>query len=201
MIFEGIVNYIKDMQTIELVGQIISIIATILMAISYQANTKRSILIIQTAAVIGLCSSYLLLGAISGFALNIVCLIRNGAFYYMREGTPVHRASTAVLMLALIVVGIVTWEDIMSLFILVALTLNTFFMSLGKPQVLRASILLTSSLILIYAISAGSIGGIMTETLSIGSAIVGVIRFFRPRVTSSETADAENEPEAEETTV
>ena len=186
MFFEEILNYVKDMPTDELVGQIVGIIATILMAISYQANTKRSILIIQTVAIIGLGTNYLLLGAISGFALNIVCLVRNVAFYYMREGTTVHRASTVTLMLALIVVGIVTWEDIMSIFILVALTLNTFFMSIGKPQVLRASILLTSSLILVYAISSGSIGGIITEILSISSAIIGVIRFFRPRVELNE---------------
>ena len=181
-----IIGHIAKMPTEELVGQIISIIATILMAISYQANTKRSILIIQTAAVIGLCSSYLLLGAISGFALNVVCLIRNGVFYFLREGSPLHRILTAVLMVALIAVGILTWEDIMSLFILVALVLNTHFMSLGKPQVLRFSILLTSSLILIYAIDATSIGGIMTEALSIGSAIVGIVRFLRPRAALSE---------------
>ncbi|MBO5946162.1 MAG: YgjV family protein [Clostridia bacterium] len=196
-----IIGHIAKMPTEELVGQIISIIATILMAISYQANTKRSILIIQTAAVIGLCSSYLLLGAISGFALNVVCLIRNGVFYFLREGSPLHRILTAVLMVALIAVGILTWEDIMSLFILVALVLNTHFMSLGKPQVLRFSILLTSSLILIYAIDATSIGGIMTEALSIGSAIVGIVRFLHPRATSCEVADAENAPQAEETTV
>ena len=61
----------------ELIGQIIGIIAPIMTVISYQLNTKKKVLFVLSAATVATCISYLLLGATVGFALNIVCLLRN----------------------------------------------------------------------------------------------------------------------------
>ena len=61
----------------EIIGQALGIIATIITFISYQANTKKSVLLILSSAIFCTTLSYFFLGATSGFALNIVCLIRN----------------------------------------------------------------------------------------------------------------------------
>ena len=61
----------------EILGQVLGIIATLITALSYQANDKRRLLFIQSIAILFTCSSYFLLGATSGFALNIACLARN----------------------------------------------------------------------------------------------------------------------------
>ena len=163
--------------TQELIGQIIGVVATAITAISYQANTKKALLFIQTLATTATCISYLFLDASAGFALNIVCIIRNLFFYFQKEGTKGIYASTAVFMTSMAILGAFSWQGPISLLIIVALVINTFFLSLGKPQILKYSILLTSGMILIYNINVFTIGGIFNESISIISAIVGVIRF------------------------
>ena len=161
----------------EILGQIIGILATVITALSYQMNTKKSLLLTQSLATALTCISYLFLGASAGFALNIVCLVRNGCFYYLKEGqTPIY-ISTAVLAAAMVVLGVFSWQGPISLLMIIALAVNTVFLSLGKPQILRYSILLTSSMILIYNIYVFTIGGMLNESIAIGSSLIGILRF------------------------
>lgn len=60
---------------------------------------------------------------------------------------------------------------------IVALAANTVFMSVRSLQLFRKSILLTSSMILLYDVFIFSIGGIFNEALSIVSSVVGIIRY------------------------
>ena len=160
-----------------IVGQILGIIATLIFVISYQANTKNKVLFLQVLAVICICVSYLLLGAISGFVLNIICLIRNICFLLIKKEGKVKWILTFALILGMIGGGILSWQGPISLLFLVALSINTFFLSLGVPQKLRYSILVTSPMALIYNIAVFSIGGIANELLSIISSVIGILRF------------------------
>lgn len=165
----------------EILGQIIGILATVITALSYQMNTKKSLLLTQSLATACTCISYLFLGASSGFALNIVCLVRNGCFYYLKEGQKPIYISTAILATAMVVLGAFSWQGPISLLMIIALAVNTVFLSLGKPQILRYSILLTSSMILIYNIYVFTIGGMLNESIAIFSSLIGIIRFRRGR--------------------
>ena len=69
----------------EIIGQILGIVATIITVVSYQMNNKRVLLAVQSAATLSTCLGYLFLGAMSGFALNIVCLVRNGVFFFLNK--------------------------------------------------------------------------------------------------------------------
>ena len=165
----------------EILGQIIGILATLITALSYQMNTKKSLLLTQSLATACTCISYLFLGASSGFALNIVCLVRNGCFYYLKEGQKPIYISTAILATAMVVLGAFSWQGPISLLMIIALAVNTVLLSLGKPQILRYSILLTSSMILIYNIYVFTIGGMLNESIAIFSSLIGIIRFRRGR--------------------
>lgn len=68
----------------EIIGQTLGVIATLITFLSYQMNTKRSVLITQTTATAFTCVSYLLLGATPGFVLNIVCILRNVIYYFQK---------------------------------------------------------------------------------------------------------------------
>jgi hypothetical protein len=161
----------------EILGQTLGIIATLITALSYQANTKKKLLFIQSVATLCTCISYLLLGATSGFALNIVCLIRNVCFYFQKEGKTLFYISTSIFVVMMGILGAMSWQGPISLLIIVALAANTFFLSLGKPQMLRYSILVTSLMVLIYNIYVLAIGGILNESIAILSAFIGIIRF------------------------
>ena len=165
------------MMTNPIIGQVLGILATIITGISYQMNTKRSLLLVQTTATACTCLAYLFLGAASGFALNIVCIIRNIVFYFQKDSGKVHTISSLLLAAAMVVVGAFSWQGPVSLMIIVALAANTIFMSFGNPQLLRKSVLGTSTLVLLYNIFMFSIGGIANEGLSIISSAVGIARF------------------------
>ena len=167
--------------TQEIIGQILGIIATIITFLSYQMNTKRTLLMAATAATLCTCLSYLFLGASSGFVLNVVCLVRNVAFYFQDEKSKFNFISACILALIMVVLGAFSWQGPVSLLIIFALAANTIFMSFGNPQLLRKSILLTSNCVLIYNVFVFSIGGITNEGISIVSSVIGIIRFRKEK--------------------
>lgn len=169
-------------------GQALGILATVISFIAYQANTNRGVLVLNTLATLSTCLSYLFLGANAGFLLNIVCIVRNITFYFERAGTWYSTLTAGALATVMAVLGALSWQGPVSLLIIVALAANTLFFSFGKPQLLRYSILVTSSLILIYNIFVFSIGGIVNEGVAITSSAIGILRFHK----STEAA-----PEAE----
>ncbi len=161
----------------EIIGQIIGIIVPILTVVSYQLNTKRSVLTALTGATIATCISYLLLGATSGFVLNAVALVRNTCCFFVKEGTKGSYAVAAIFAVIMCVFGAFSWQGIHSLLIIAGLAIHTVFLALGNPQWLRKSILLTSMMVLIYNFIEFTIGGMANEVLAIGSAAVGNVRF------------------------
>ena len=171
--------------TLQIIGQVLGILATIVTVISYQMNTKKSLLLVQTAATACTCLAYLFLGAASGFALNVVCIIRNVVFYFQKGSGKGHMIPTLLLATAMVVLGALSWQGPVSLLIIAALAANTVFLSFGNPQLLRKSILGTSSLVLLYNIFVFSLGGIANESLAIVSSLVGIVRF---RQETQETA-------------
>lgn len=161
----------------EIIGQALGIIATAITFLSYQVNKKNTLLIIQTAATLCTCLSFLFLGASTGFALNIVCIARNILYYFQDNDSKIHRVTAMSLAAVMIVLGAFSWQGWYSLLIIVALAANTLFMAAGDPQLLRKSVIITSSMILTYNIIVFSIGGITNEGISVISSIIGIIRF------------------------
>ena len=165
-----------------IIGQILGILATVITFISYQVNTKSRLLIIQTTATLCTCLSFLLLGASTGFALNIVCIIRNVLFFFQKDKSTVHTVTAAALSVTMIILGIISWQGAESLLIMTALAANTIFMATGNPQLLRKSVIVTSGMILIYNAIVFSIGGMTNEGISIISSIIGIIRFRKEKI-------------------
>lgn len=160
-----------------IIGQALGIIATAITFLSYQVNKKNTLLILQTSATLCTCLSFLFLGASTGFALNIVCIIRNVAFYFQSNDSKIHKISSVGLATVMIVLGALSWQGPESLLIIAALAANTIFMSFNSPQLLRKSVIVTSSMILIYNAIVFSIGGMANEAISVISSIIGIIRF------------------------
>lgn len=169
------------MTTNQIIGQILAIIAPIITFISYQVNSKHKLLILQTAATLSTCLSYMFLGADSGFALNIVCIIRNIAFFFQDSKSKMNMISAIILAAVMGGLGFLSWEGPISLLVIFALAANTIFMSFGDAQLLRKSVIGTSSMILIYNIfiENPTIGGIINESVAIVASIIGIIAFVK----------------------
>ena len=160
-----------------ILGQVFGFIATALTIISYQGKTQKVVLLFQTIATSCTVLSFFFLGATSGFALNIVCLLRNFYFFLVKPKTKLHLVGSIAFTVTMIVVGVISWQNLWSLLIIVALAVNTVFISLDNPQLLRKSVVATSTSVLIYNAVVFSLGGILNEGFSIISSIVGIIRY------------------------
>ena len=166
----------SEIDWVELVGQCFGIMAFIIAFLAYQAKTSKKLLMVQSAAIFCFCVHYLLLNAITGFALNVVCLIRNIIFFNNDKKVFSSKIWPYALALVTVIIGIFTWEAWYSILLIVALAVNTVCMSLPTSQGIRISLLVTCPPALVYNICVLSVGGIINESLSIVSSIIGIIR-------------------------
>ena len=179
------------MQTniVELIGHALGFVSVALFFYSYQRSQKSTIVVIQTVATALSCIQYLLIGAYSGFALNVVCIIRNFAFYYRDKKQITGLVVPFVFALLMAVACVPSWEGPNSLLITLGLAFNTVCMGVFDAKKFRKTILVSSTLILIYNIFASSYSGMLSESISLISAVIGIIR-YRKTQQPSETEES-----------
>ena len=158
-------------------GHILGFISVALFFYSYQCTEKRKLVVVQTVATALSCVQYLLIGAFSGFALNVVCIIRNFAFNYRDKKQSKSLVVPVLFSLAMAVVSVFSWEGIHSLLITAGLVVNTMCMGIFDAKDFRKTILISSSLILVYNVFALSYSGMLSESISLLSVVIGIIRY------------------------
>lgn len=162
---------------IEIAGQIFGWVAALFNFISYQSKSQKTLLIFNILTSFSICISYLFLGAFSGMALNIVCMLRGLAYGFLSNTPKMKKLWRFIMPVAMGICGVFSWQGISSLLIIVALVLNTIYLASPNVQKIRYSIIFTSSLILIYNIIFSIWGGVFNELIAISSSIIGIIRF------------------------
>lgn len=165
------------MTTRELIGHSVGVLVVLLTFLSYQARTKNRLLVIQTTATALNALQYLLIGAASGAILNVVCVTRNLVFFH-RDKAWYRGLFFPILFACLMpVTSLLTWDGIPTLLVMAGLAINTVCLGICDPQGLRKSILLTSTLILIYNLIVRSYSGLFNESVALVSSIIGLIRY------------------------
>ena len=162
-------------------GQIMGWLAALITFLSYQCKEHKKLIIVQTLSTLSICISYLLLGAWSGMLLNVVCIIRNFIIY--RKDLKIFSYSFWPYVLAALmgVMGAVSWQGPMSLLVIVALAANTLFLYFPNVQNLRKSIVITSTMVLIYNAYFAVWGGVFNEAIAISSSIIGIYRYRKKK--------------------
>lgn len=163
-----------------IIAQIIGIVAIAFSFVTYQMKSNRGVMVMLSLATTLFCIHYSILGATTGLVLNVVGIIRNICYCFKDKKILSSKIVPVILAAVMAVLSIFTWEGYHSVFFVVGITLNTLAMGYFTSQGLRKSILLTSTLILIYdALIPGSpsISGMLNETIAITSSIIGIFRF------------------------
>ena len=164
-------------QFIYIFGQCLGGVAIALGFASYQMKTQKQILLLQaiTTAVFGL--HYLMIGAMTGMAMNLLGIARTLTYYFRYGKKGGERIIPVIFAVVLGVAGILTWEAWYSVFVFSGLVIHTLCLAFRDPQNMRKSILVTSPLVLIYDIFTLSIGGMVYETVAIVSSVIGIVRY------------------------
>ena len=164
-------------ETLYYIGQGLGVLGVALGFLSMQMKTRDKLLLMHLALTACFALHYGLIGAWSGMALNIISSIRNITYYLLGKKGDVKPGWGIFFAVVMGTVGILSWQNWCSAFMVIALTLNSYAMSFTDPQNIRKSMLVTCPLALIYNILVISVGGIVLESVNIASAAIGIYRY------------------------
>ena len=166
---------------IEIIGQILGVVAMILYAISYQFKKPALFYIFSFGGATAFCISYLWLGKTGGFVCNIVSVIK--ALYLWLFPTVKRKAHFVSFILLYVAVSVITivlkWDNYLALLTLAASIAHTYMFFQDNPKLLRyIQIFVVSPMWIVYNVLGDeiAIGGILCETFVVTSSIIYLIR-------------------------
>lgn len=171
-------NIISEYGTMYLVSQCISIVAAILLLLSFQQRTHKRIILMQAVSGLLFGTQYLMLKAYEGAVCNYIGMIRCLVYSRRTQSKIVDsKLCPTVFAIAFGVVSIITYKNPLSLLPTVAMMISSFVLWSPKTQQLRALTFPTSVMWLIYNFASKSYVAFLTEAFCEVSIIIGLIRF------------------------
>lgn len=171
-----------DWSLIYILSQIFTIINYILLAISYYANKRNRILILNFLSLTSIGIAYVFLNAWSGFAMCVVALIRNIIFLWdekkngKREN--INKKDIVILVILYIVSivsAILTYDGFLSLFSVFATMLYTYSVWQKKTKMYKLLGIPIGILWIAYNVYINSIFGIVLETILLVCSCTGYL--------------------------
>ena len=168
------VNYI--------ISQVFVVLAMLSLGISYLCKDKKKIMVLCILYSIFYGGQYLLLGAITGFAMNIVSIIRNIWFYINAKKEQKNNIIVFIILcLIAIVSGIISYDNLFSLIPIAATILFTYSVWQDNTKIYRWLSLPISALWITYNICFKSVFGIIAELVLLMFEIVGIIKIQKQK--------------------
>lgn len=158
-----------------IVAQIIGFIAFVISLIAYHRNKKEKILGNMIISNILNLIHYLLLEAYSGCATKVMAIARD-SFIIIKKKNKVLSSNIFLILFILIyiVVGIFTYNGILSIFPIVAATIYIIPIWNGNEKTIKKTAFFCYILWLIYNIFVFSIAGIISNVISIISTFIAI---------------------------
>ncbi len=145
--------------------------------ISFQQNDNKKMLFYQLLCSLIFTLHFIILGAVTGAAMNLLSVARSMVFFYRyRSSWANHRVWPFVFVIIYIVSGLLTFHNIYSIFPIVATVLYTIGLYVKTPKHSRLVILAASPCWMIYNVATMSIAGIITEAFVLFSLITSIVR-------------------------
>lgn len=160
----------------EIIGQIIGFIAMGIIVISYQQKSHKNILTFQMVSGLLFTVHYILLGAYTGAIMNLLGAFRSLVYANRGKKWASSIIWPTVFSIGFVVSGIMTWDNVFSVFPLIAMLMSSIVLWIEQPKINRIFSLPTSTCWLIYNIKTLSYPGIITEIFVLTSIIIGIIR-------------------------
>ena len=174
------------MDTTEIIGQILGIVAMAFNIYSFQLKTSNKVIACQLFGGVFFAVSFFMLGKVTGGLLNVVAVMRAIVYRFKDKLHSDHILwflFFEVLFVASYVLTFTVFKKeftplnaIIELLPVIGMTASTISFRLQSAKAIRAYGMICSPSWLIYNIIGGAIGAIICEVLSICSIIVGMFR-------------------------
>lgn len=157
------------------ISQIVGVLAVIFALSIYQLKKRESMLKTASLAAVLFAIHFLLIGAYTGAAMNIVGAMRN--FVYSKFKTRKYSWVAYVFLLLAIGMTIFTWQGWSSLFAMGATGISCIALWQQDPKLIRKLMLLVPPMWFVYAVVSGSYPVMFVEIAIFCSNIIGQYRF------------------------
>ena len=144
--------------------------------ISFQLKKHSRILFFRTLNELIFAIQYFLLGAYTGMIMNLIGCVRNIIFTKQISENKKTTVSSIVFSILFFVLGLVFRQGYKSILIITAKVLSTFAYGNKNTTLVRGVIFVTSISWLIYNYCVFSIAGMLCETFTLLSLIIGIVR-------------------------
>lgn len=191
----SIFDFFLNSEPVYATGQIIGLIAPILVLLSFQQKTQKSICFYQLLTSVTMLIHFLMIGARTGCVMHIVGIARGFIFMNKEHPWANKKLWLYIVCTAYALLGILTFNGRLDLtaanfdfsqlstyinFLpIIAMVLSTIGFWMDNAKNVRRLVLPTSFMWLFYDVYVLSISGIITETLGISSMLLAIIRYDR----------------------
>lgn len=174
------------MNTTRIIAQILSMIAMTIALLSFQQKTQKRIVLFQFCSSFLFAVHFILLGAMTGSLLNFMAAGR--ALVYSKRGQKWADHWSWIALFCILPLGIygasfaffgvkaTLGNLLIELLPTLGMIATTISFRMKKASQVRAFSLISSPLWLTYNVFNFSIGGILTESFSLISILVGILR-------------------------
>lgn len=166
----------------EIAAQVVGIIAVTIFVLSYLQKSRRNIIILNVTSRILYILQYLLLGAISGAALDILGAV--ASVVAGKKDSPFIKRHKKLIMIlidgAIIIAGLaicIINKNPLDLLPIAGVLLHTGAFWMSDERIIRRISLVGSPCWLAYNLASRAYGSAVGDTLSICSIIVAMIRY------------------------
>ena len=163
----------------DLIIQGIGFIAVALFIASYQIKSNRWLFLLQLLGSLLFCIQFFMLGALSGCLSLVVNILRNALMMKYNDWKWVRKKwCPAMIVILFAVVLVLTWNGPVSLLAFTASVTSTIAYWTNSPRKIRmVNLLCASPCWLVYDVIVFSLGGIISESFTIVSILISLIRF------------------------
>lgn len=164
--------------TNQIIIQGIGIIALIFFILSFQAKSRKNILLFHLVSMIFFAIHFSLLAAWTAVAMVSLNAVKSYIFTLKDRYKFINSEFTLYLFIFLFwIFGILTWEGYHSLFVIIALNFVVLSHWSDNTTRLRWLFLISHPLWISYDLFVGSYAGIISETVVLISGCIGLWRF------------------------
>lgn len=165
------------------IPQLVGVLAVATFLLSYQQKTRRGIITLNVISRVLYITQYLLLGAFSGAALDILGAVSSVIAARKQSGF-VSRYKYVILIamdVAMVAVGLLLWESIYSLFAILGILLHTTAFWIDDERVIRRISLLGSPFWFVYNFASRAYGSAVGDVLTMASIVIAMIRYRKSK--------------------
>lgn len=165
-----------EVSALEIFIQVIGYIGLTFSIIAFQCKVHKNVMIFKTSNEMVFALQYILLGAYTGAAMNLISSLRNLIFARLICKGKSTLPYQIIFSISFIFFGILTWQGPLSFMIIAAKVITTIAYGIRRTDILRLLTLPTSVCWLIYNASCMSTAGVICEAFTICSIITAIIR-------------------------